>query len=514
MQLIDAMKYNILNRAGVLGAFVLLLPVMLVLNGCDDLVDPRTYDVVSPQDFYRTEAEFLAALVPVYAALDPIAEGQYYWASQVSTDESIVPTRGQDWDDGGVFRRLKSHTWTATDPASSGPWNDAYTGIARANTVLENLEGSTVPGADEFRAELRTMRAFYYYILMDHFGGVPIVTVAVTDPDNPPTRASRRETFDFIEQELLESIPNLPKERSGGNEGRVTEWVARAILASMYMNSEVWAGEPMYEKAIEQADLIINSGYFQLAEDFFQNFAIDNHTSPEIIFALQQVAQGGPGFGFGFKTLHYNQWPQGCCNGLASLPGNYDRFEEDDLRRNMFLTGQAYNFYTGEPAMDRQGNPLIFTKEVPLTGAGEHHGYRPLKWPVDPNDPSGDQQNDYAFFRLAEMYLIKAESLWRLGREAEALPLINAVRERAFDPPRPLTMADIQAQGGMGQFLLDERSRELNHEGKRRQDLIRFGQFTAGTWEFKEPSEEFRNLFPIPQSQLDANPNLTQNPGY
>lgn len=514
MQPVDAMKYILSTRTGVLVTLSLMLPVMLLLQGCDDLVEPNTYDVVSPDDFYRTEAEFLAAVVPVYAALDAIAEGQHYWASQVSTDESIVPTRGQDWDDNGVFRRLKAHTWTPTDPAANDPWNNAYTGIARANTVLENLEGSELEAAAEFRAELRTLRAFYYFVLMDYYGGVPLVTVAVTDPENPPSRATRSETFDFIEAELLESIPDLPQERSGGHEGRVTEWVARAILADMYLNAEVYKGEAMYEEAIEQADLIINSGYFQLAEDFFQNFAIDNYNSPEIIFVLQQVAQGGPGFGFGFKTLHYNQWPQGCCNGLAALGGNYDIFEEDDLRRNMFLTGQAYNFYTGEPAMTRQGNPLIFTKEVPLTGASEAHGYRPLKWPVDPNDPSGDQQNDFAFYRLAEMYLIKAEALWRLGRDAEAVPILDLVRKRAFDPPRTLTMADINAEGGMEQFILNELSRELNHEAKRRQDLIRFGQFTAGTWEFKDVSPEFRNLFPIPQSQLDANPNLEQNPGY
>ena len=505
---------------------LLAVPVALVFHGCE--LDTETFSVVSPEDFYRTEAEFQAAVVPVYNQLDALAEGQYWWDSQVSTDESIVPTRGQDWDDNGAWRRLHQQEWTATDPAANNPWNDAYTGIARANTVLESLDNveTELESAETFRAELRALRAFFYYALMDLYGGVPIVTAAETDPDNPPSRATRAETFNFIETELNEAIPNLPEEWGGSNEGRVTVWAARAILASMHLNAEVFTGEvttgglqrgePMYEEAIEQADAIINSGYFELADDFFQNFAIDNYLSPEIIFAAQQVAEGGPSFGYGFKTLHYNQWPQGCCNGLATLPGSYDTFSEDDLRRNMFLDGQAMNFYTGEPAEDRQGNPLVFTKEVPLTGASEAAGFRPLKWPVDPSDPSGGQQNDYAFFRLAEIYMIKAEALYRLGREGEALELVNQVRERAFDPPQPLTMADVQAQGGLEEVLLAERTREFHSEAKRRQDLIRFGRFTDGTWEHKDASEPFRILFPIPQAQIDANVNLrgSQNPGY
>ncbi len=499
-------------------------PAALVLSGCD--LGAETFSTVTPDQFYQTEAEFLAAVVPVYNQLGALANGQYWWDSQISTDESIVPTRGQDWDDNGRWRRLHTHAWTPTDQASINAWNDAYTGIARANVVLENLENTStdLEAADEFRAELRTLRAFYYYTLMDLFGGVPIVTAAVTDPNDPPSSTTRSAVFEFVETEILESIPALPMTRDGGETGRVTQGAARAILANMYLNAEVFTGEvaasglqrgeAMYEEAIEQADAILNSGVYSLAEDFFQNFALDNHTSPEIIFAVQFVATGGPQFGYGFKTLHYDQWPQGCCNGLATLGSSYDTFDEADVRREMFLTGQAQNLFTGEPANNRQGQPLVFTKEVPLTGASEGAGYRPLKWPVDPSDPTGGTQNDYAFFRLAEIYLIKAEALHRLGRTPEALDLINQVRERAFDPPQPLTMSDVSSQGGMETVLLDERMREFHSEAKRRQDLIRFGQFTSGTWEHKDVSDPYRVLFPLPQSQIDANPNLNQNPGY
>jgi len=506
-----------MSRWPAFAASLLVVFTTLVIAGCD--LDADTFSSVTPDTFYRTEDEFLAAVVPVYNQLGSLANGQYWWNSVVSTDEGIVPTRGPDWDDNGAWRRLHTHTWTATDPAANNAWNDAYTGIARANVVLENLENSTtqLQSAAQFKAELRTLRAFFYYTLLDMYGNVPIVTTAVTDPLNPPKNSTRKEVFDFIEKELLESIPDLPTQSELGdaNSGRVTEGAARAILANMYLNAEVFAGEPRYQDAITQADEILNSGEYALASDYFQNFAIDNHTSPEIIFAVQFVASGGPEFGYHSKILHYNQFPQGCCNGLATLGSSYDTFDDADKRKEMFLIGQAYNLFTGEPAKDRQGNPLIFTKEVPLTGATEANGIRVLKWPVDPNDPSGGFQNDYAFFRLAEIYFIKAEALYRMGQPEAALPLINEVRERAFDPPQPVTMADVQAAGGMDQFLLDERMREFHSEAKRRQDLIRFGRFTSGTWEHKEVSEPYRDLFPIPQSQIDASKGaLTQNPGY
>ncbi len=495
-------------------ALTLTVLAVFVLQGCD--LDAETFSAVTPDNFFQTSDEFLAAVVPVYNQLGSLANGQYWWNSQVSTDEGIIPTRGQDWDDNGVWRRLHSHEWTATDPAPANAWGDAYTGIARANSVIDNLQNTEtdVAGAEEFEAELRTLRAFFYYTLMDLFGNVPIVTDPATDPDNPPANASRTEVFDFIEQELTQSIPNLPEQQSADNTGRVTQFAARAILANMYLNAEVFRGEPMYEQAIEEADAVINSGYYDLASDFFQNFAIDNHTSPETIFAVQFVGQGGPDFGYHTKTLHYNQFPQGCCNGLATLGSSYDTFDDEDIRKDMFLEGQAFHVFTGEPVNDRQGNPLVFTKDVPLTGASEADGIRPMKWAADPNDPSGGFQNDYAFFRLAEMYMIKAEALYRLGREGEVLEWVNLVRERAFDSPQPVTMSDVSAEGGMDQFLLNERMREFHSEAKRRQDLIRFGQFTDGTWEHKDVSPATNVLFPIPQGQIDANPNLQQNPGY
>ena len=493
----------------------------LALSGCD--LSPETFDTISPEEFYQTEEEFRAAVVPVYNQIGEVALSWYWWGSQVSTDETILPTRGQDWDNNGVFRRLHRHEWTPTDNVAFNPWGDAYTGVARANSVLSNLEKSTLDEStlSEFRAEVRMVRAYFYYALMDLYGGVPITTAPAADPDNPPSDTTRRAVFNFIETELKESLPNLPLERSGANTGRATKGAARALLANMYLNAEVFKGEvtenglqraePMYEEAVEQADAVINSGVYELADDFFLNFVPENHKSPEHIFAVQYVGSGGPGFRFNHRLIHWNQWPAGCCNGMAATPTSYDTFDSLDTRREMFLTGPQFNLYTGEPVFTRQGDRLVFTKDVPLSGASQSDGYRPLKWPVDPSDDSPWQQpNDYAIFRLAEIYMIKAEALWRMnGPNQESVDLMNRVRERAFDQNQPIDAGDLSEE-----FFLDERTREFHSEAKRRQDLIRFGEFTPGTWAHKNVSDPYRVLFPVPQSQLDSNPNLTQNPGY
>jgi hypothetical protein len=168
-------------------------------------------------------------------------------------------------------------------------------------------------------------------------------------------------------------------------------------------------------------------------------------------------------------------------------------------------------FSEGEPLEDRSGNPLVFTPDVPLTGASEGQGIRILKWEIDPAQTGGDQGNDYPIFRLAEIYLIKAEALNELGRTGEAVDVVNIIRQRSGDAaldPANYNQASFRDQ------ILSERLHELIAEARRRQDLIRHGKFASGAWEHKQPSDPFRVLFPVPQLQRDANPNLEQNPGY
>src|SRR5207245_1079413 len=134
----------------------------------------------------------------------------YYNMSEISTDEMIVPTRGQDWYDNGQWLELHKQTWTPTSAGGgiiNGAWNTAMGGIARANVLLDALPKANVPGKTAITAETRGLRAFYYYLILDAFGGVPIAT---TSEIKQRPRSTRRELFDFVESELLAARPDLP----------------------------------------------------------------------------------------------------------------------------------------------------------------------------------------------------------------------------------------------------------------------------------------------------------------
>src|SRR6266496_2949514 len=194
-------KLSIPTSLGAAGlATLLLLPV----QGCTDLTE-NPPSLINAGNFFHTEAEVQAGLAGVYAQLRSTApEGGLYDANEVSTDEIVVPIRGKDWNDNGQWIDLHNVTWTPTSIATTnffnGAWNTAYTGVARANLFLSAMENSTVPNKARYVAEGRTLRAFYYYLLMDMFGGVPIVT---TTDIQLKARSTRRELFDLIESELI-----------------------------------------------------------------------------------------------------------------------------------------------------------------------------------------------------------------------------------------------------------------------------------------------------------------------
>ncbi len=510
-------------------ALLAAAPLLLALHGCTDLTE-EPFGAITAENFYRTDEEVIAALAPVYAQLRS-ALGDYQQTAEVSSDEAVVPTRGSDWFDGGMWLDLHRQTWTPSIGFLNGAWLSAYTGVARANTVLDNLEGASVNNQEVIVAELRALRAFYYYQLMDMFGGVPIVTEPSVDPQNPPAKNTRAEVFNFIESELMAARDQLPASWPAASYGRMTQGAVDAMLANMYLNAEVFTGEvtasglqrgtARWQDAVTAADRLLNSGQYSLEPNWFDVFDGDNSNSPEHIFVVAHLAESGLGMNFIMRTLHYNQFAPAPWNGFATLAETYGAFDEDDIRRQSLLAGQAFNVETGEPVNNRQGQPLIFTPEInDITNATEGEGVRIFKFPDDPNHEGPDNGNDYPFFRLAEMYIIKAEALNELrGPNQESIDLLNVLRARVFDPDEPLQLADYPTKEALRQRILQERLFELFYEAKRRQDLVRIPG-PDGTpsfllpWTFKDRSQPFRLLFPIPQTQMDANPNLVQNPGY
>ena len=517
------------------GAVALCTLLLVPIQACTDLTETPPSQITRA-NFFRSEGEVLAALAGVYAPLrGTTSEGDYWGSSEVSTDEMVVPTRGQDWYDNGSWLELHHQAWTPTSAATlsyfNNAWNNAFGGVARANVLLDALASVNVPNQASITAEARVLRAFYYYTLMDLFGGVPLAT---TSEIKERPRETRDSIFRFIESELLAVRADLPLTRTAGNNGRITRGAVDAMLASMYINAGVFTKDgpgagginptaynscagiqvagPLdaCQAAVNRVDSILNSGVYALADTFAKNFRADNNLSPENIFVVKFMAATDLGFNMLQRTLHYNQFTPGGWNGFSALAQAYNQFDSLDQRRKVFLVGPQVNVLTGLAINDRAGNPLVFTTTIAnVTAATEGEGARIYKWPADPAHVAQNNGNDFAWFRLAEMYLIKAEAeLAGATGTSTPLALVKAVRVRAFatDTLSAVTLADI----------LRERLFEFSSEGKRRQDLIRFGAFTQ-SWEFKtnpEGQEPRRVLMPIPQGQLDANPLLIQTSGY
>jgi len=404
----------------------------------------------------------------------------------------------------------------------NGAWNNLFAGVARANLMIEIVTNAGGPNSAAIVAELRTLRAWDYYLLMDFYGGVPVVTGSKVEAT---ANVSRDSVFRFIEAELNATRLVLPVTRPASEVGRVTRGAADAILASLYLNAEVYTGTvtaagltkgtARWQDAIDAADRVINSGQYTLEPNWRHNFAPDNDDSKENIFYIANTdAQPDLGMNFPHRTLHYNQLnvQGGPWNGFATIAETYNAFDPADKRREIFLVGQQYSFDTNLPVKDRGGNSLVFSITIgDETKAAENEGPRYNKFTPKPGIPSGSSEpNNFPFFRLAEMYLIKAEALNEPNQPGPAIAQVNIIRERQFSPPNPLPA---MSQAATRDAIFAERLFELTGEGKRRSDMIRAGTYVSAR-RFKTASAPYKVLFPIPQTQIASNPLLTQNPGY
>lgn len=515
------MMINKTIRAATLCGALVLSPIL----GCTDLTEvPKS--AITPDQYYKNESEIVGGLAAVYATMQRVVQNPYNLA-EITTDEMIVPTRGKDWLDGGKWLDMHRQTYTANSPATldnvESAWSDMFIGVARANVLLDALDKTTFASKPTVVAEIRALRAYYYFMLQDLFGGVQIVTdIAV----QPRPRNTRKEVFDFIESELKAARPDLPDSWPSAMNGRLTKGAVDAILASLYLNAEVFGGTveadglhkgpARWQDAIDRCDAIINSGHYSLETNWRKNFTADNYASTEIIMAAKFTNADGLGLDFLMRALHYNQYTPSPWNGFSTLADTYFAFNNNDVRRQIFLAGPQFNIETGAPVTDRAGNPLIFDPNIPdPTAAAENIGVRITKWPNDPAHVAQNNGNDYATFRLGEIYLIKAEAMNELGNTAGAVALVNSTtRARAYagSTPNPLVAT---TQQEFRDAILQERLFELTAEGKRRQDLIRMGKFTTGSWAWvTRPTPAYKILFPIPQPEINQNPLLTQNAGY
>lgn len=482
-------------------------------------------------------------------------QANLYALSEVTTDAALVPTRGSDWGDNGIWRQLHQHDWRADHLFILNVWNQWNTLHFQGAQILSDLTSSSA----EQDANAYFLRALGMWVILDNFGQVP-----VRDPEAPlfddPAVLTGQEAVDQIVSDLNAAISGLPEIGPGTGVGdasaansRPGKAAARYLLAKVLLNKHVYLGtEPSsadMNQVVSLVDQITAEGY-GLEEGYFNIFRrqLDKETIWFIPTAVGNRIWNG---------LHYNQAPDqagGGWNGFSTLAEFYDMFEGDpnmnrgtaegepldgqEERRGYvppsglaagsfegsmdnnddgfadgssvgfgFLIDQQYD-YDGSALNDRGGNPLTFKREfkdgsgnISLINNSETTGIRTIKY----NPRYGAFTEHEIFFRYSDAYLMKAEAMMRAGGDPTAM--VNELRTlRKATPLESVSESD----------LLEERGRELYMEFWRRNDMIRFGEYTRD-WSLKAPSavgDESRNLFPIPSSQLILNPNLTQNPGY
>ncbi len=558
-------RYTMRKALFLVKAMLLVILAVSFSQSCTNL-DEELYGEVTPENFFNTEEEILAALGAAYTQFGSYATGTPLNLQTNGTDEMVTPTRGSDWDDGGNWRRIHLHSWTVEDGDMNNGWNFGFGGVNTTNRLIYQFEVLVEDGALDadvaaaFIAELKTIRGFFYWQLIDMYGNVPLVTDFATAEAQPST-VPRAEVYAWLVADLEESVPLLPKEVDGTTYGRMNYWAGQTLLAKLYLNAEVYTGTPQYVKAAAACTDIIDNGGFDLTGNYFDNFSVSNTGTSEMIFAIpyDQVYYGG--FDIAVRSLHYaSQYSYNLTaqpwNGYCSMEEFYNSYEDTDLRkgdvgtldgpaikRGNFIAGYQYNvdgsptIDDGADANDPDGPQLnlgnIGTGEPQINELGpqawRQSGVRVGKWEIELGSDPGAMNNDYAVFRLADVILMKAEALWRQSNDptdAAALLLVNDVRARAgvddlttLDGPVSFDMAGPVIPGGE---LFNEIGREMFAENSKRQALIRWGLYDdVALWAlpYNNPGDvlvsgEHTVLFPIHRDKIEANPNLDQNPGY
>lgn len=522
-----------MKRTYILTKILLVGMFLVVFNqSCTDL-EEEVFSEVTADNFFQSEEENIAALGAAYTSLynffnEPFA------LHEIASDEMVVPTRGQDWFDNGNWQRLHLHTYQPGDDRVNGAWGVLYGGINTCNRLIFQFEALNDAALTPFIGELKVLRAFFYWQALDLYGNVPLVDKFDVPADFKPSNgtgagpqgAQRKLIYDFVESEITANIDGLTETIGGTAYGRMNKWTAHAILAKLYMNAESYTGTAQWAKAMTNIDAILGAGY-DLNINYFANFSVDNEASPENIFAIPYDAVFAAEFNLVARTLHYGS--QGTFNttfqpwnGYSTVEDFYNSYDAADVRRDgpvgrgygNFITGPQFNSDgtpvedPGVEANDPDGIQLNFTPAINELGPDvlRQAGARIGKYEFEMGT-SNNMNNDYVVFRLADFRLLKAEILIRQGDVAGALPLVNAIRDRAGMPS--YTMAELTLDE-----LLAERGRELYAECTRRQDLIRHGKYNDAWWAKPADASSDVNIYPIPNSQIDANDQLRQNSGY
>lgn len=483
----------------------------LALASCTN-VDEQIDDKYQPDTFYGTPEGADIALASVYAQVGGNwggvgyagADLGWYDLNSMCADEQVIPHRNTgDWSTD--FARMYKHDWLPSDGMIGNTWNWLYKSIFNANLAINQLELS---GADASKvAEAKVLRAFFYYLLIDDYGSIPFYTDNDITVDKIP-QASRQEVFDFIVSELTSNIDMLEPTKGGEFYGRFNKWAGYTLLAKVYLNAGVLTGTPKWEECLAACNVVSSGGFslhpalvnenIPLKNTYYELFG-DILPGDETILAIYTTVDVVSRNIFTVRSLNgphanalfgYDGW-----NGTIVPKNFYMKYEDSDVRKSQFLVGQ-------QPGGN---NYTLDVSSLDDPGAGRQEGIRNIKfYPVVPRG-GGGASNDFPIYRYADVVLMMAECNVRLNNAGAAKPFVDAIRMRAG-------VANLAGNPTLDN-IYDERGRELNWEGHRREDMIRFDKFLLPN-QFRGASEPFRKIFPIPTSALNANPGLKQNPGY
>lgn len=526
---------------------------LFLITSCTKLND-ISYNQIISSDFVPTAYDIPAITGAPYVDWRGLLLqwNTVYRAQEVSGDEMLTPARPNGWVDGGVYRRIHEHKWTTDDDIVINIWTRAYKGITNCNRIIYQVQTEQIPVAAEdvepLVAEMKILRASYYWILCDLYGNVPIVDSFDVPEGFLPQQNTRKEVYDFIVKDIIDNLPKVSVENSQVTYGKFNKWAGLSLLAKMYLNAEVYTGTPQWDACIEACNTIINSGQFSLESNQKNVFITENQNSKEIIFALpfdSKYVSDWNSFDVHMQTLdpgnqktynlEYSPW-----GGVCAVPQFISTFDTLDSRYiDNYIKGPQYAA-NGDPIIasmgDWAGKPLFFRNYVGGVDESEEvDGFRLGKFEIEMG-ASNRLSNDWPLFRYADILMMKAECLLRTGHADEAATIVSEVRARNFkNNPEKAVVTGAELMGGStydyglrnhlestyeggadiqyGRFL-DELGWEFCQEARRRTDMVRFGAFTKKSWLSHSPNGDYRALYPIPGTEIAKNTNLTQNPGY
>lgn len=550
----------------ILYSMMLGTAVLTSATSCVSDLDQYPHTETTSKDVYTSLANYEAVLGKIYAAMVTSGQGKGgdnkdmesvlnggsgfdYMRMFINMQECGTDEFASTWLTGEQTTGLSYLSWDANDAWVSDMYYRIYYNIALCNEFLRNANSASFSGADaekmkEYKAEVRFMRALFYYHALDFYRNIPMVTENDPVGSYIPPRYTPQQTFDYIESELKDCVGDmLPA--STCPYGQASQGAAYTLLAKLYLNSEVYTGVAKYAECKEACEKVMDMGY-SLESDYSKLFNADNDKrTNEIIFALPVSAEHTVSWGsstylvcgqVSMSNANQNVADYGVTAGWSEFrlrPEFVDKFTQTDIdgggdkRCKFFTNGQS--------------------KDV-TSMTDETTGYLSEKWSnlkddktTASNTVDAGVETDFPLFRLADVYLMYAECVvrtakdkkewddWAGGSDAEsdsrtkgAIYWINLLRERAYgkdengNPRGQVWKENFSSKDAFLQFILDERARELYHEGYRRTDLIRFGEFTTSKyiWQWKGGTHDGQavdskyNIYPIPNTELTANPNL------